>query len=113
MSVGTETEMVPLSEAPASPAPRSLSVHLRRLKNPAIAALFPLTVLVIWHFATYGRKYSLIPPPSEVAIELYDLAFGGIWDDAFSQTMHIYLLASLSRCMADSPWPARWRCRSA
>jgi NitT/TauT family transport system permease protein len=54
-------------------------------------------VLVFWHLATYGRKYSLIPPPNEVAIELYDLAVGGIYDDAFSQTLHIHLLASMSR----------------
>jgi NitT/TauT family transport system permease protein len=52
---------------------------------------------VFWHLATYGRKYSLIPPPNEVAIELYDLAVGGIYDDAFSQTLHIHLLASMGR----------------
>ena len=54
-------------------------------------------MLVIWHFSTYGRKYSLIPPPSDVAIELYDLAFGGIWDDAYSQTLLTHLVASVSR----------------
>ena len=98
MSAGAETGTAPsLNEAQLAPAPRTLPPVLQRLKNPAIAALFPLAVLVFWHFATYGRKYSLIPPPSEVAIELYDLAFGGIWDDAFSQTLHIHLLASLSR----------------
>lgn len=97
MSLTSETRTSTLSEAPASPAPRSLPLFLASLKNPAIAVLFPLTVLVFWHFATYGRKFSLIPPPSEVAIELYDLAFGGIWNDAFSQTMHIHLLASVSR----------------
>jgi NitT/TauT family transport system permease protein len=98
VSAHAETDVVtPMSEAPASPAPRSLLTYVGRLKNPAIASLFPLAVLAIWHFTTYGRKFSLIPPPSEVAIELYDLAFGGIWDDAFSQTMHIHLLASLAR----------------
>jgi NitT/TauT family transport system permease protein len=98
VSAGAETGTAPsLNEAQIAPAPRALPPVLQRLKNPAIAALFPLAVLVFWHFATYGRKYSLIPPPSEVAIELYDLAFGGIWDDAFSQTLHIHLLASLSR----------------
>jgi NitT/TauT family transport system permease protein len=71
--------------------------YLARLKNPAIAALFPVAVLVFWHFATYGRKYSLIPPPSDVAIELYDMSFGGIYDDAYSQTLLTHLLASLSR----------------
>jgi NitT/TauT family transport system permease protein len=98
VSAGTETEIVPaVSDAPSVSARRSLWPYLSRLKNPAIAALFPLAVLVFWHFATYGRKYSLIPPPSEVAIELYDLAFGGIWDDAYSQTLHVHLLASLAR----------------
>lgn len=97
MSLTAQTPTSTLSEAPATPAPRSLSSYFGSLKNPAIAVLFPLIVLVIWHFATYGRKFSLIPPPSEVAVELYDLAFGGIWDDAFSQTMHIHLLASVSR----------------
>jgi len=91
------TTVRPLSEPLADPAARSLASRLRRLKNPAIAALFPLIVLVFWHFATYGRKFSLIPPPSEVAVELYDLALGGIYDDAFSQTLHIHLLASVSR----------------
>jgi NitT/TauT family transport system permease protein len=98
VSAGAETGTAPvLNEAQSVPAPRTRPPFLQRLKNPVIAALFPLTVLVFWHFATYGRKYSLIPPPSEVAIELYDLAFGGIWDDAFSQTLHIHLLASLAR----------------
>jgi len=97
VSLTAQTPTSTLSEAPATPAPRSLSRYFASLKNPAIAVLFPLIVLVIWHFATYGKKFSLIPPPSEVAIELYDLAVGGIWDDAFSQTMHIHLLASVSR----------------
>jgi NitT/TauT family transport system permease protein len=100
MSAGAETGAAPspsLSAAEVTPAPRALPPFLRRLKNPAIASLFPLAVVVFWHFATYGRKFSLIPPPSEVAIELYDLAFGGVWDDAFSQTLLTHLLASLSR----------------
>jgi NitT/TauT family transport system permease protein len=86
-----------ITEARASPAQRPRLAQLGRLKNPALAALFPVAVLVFWHFATYGRKYSLIPPPSDVAIELYDMAFGGIYDDAYSQTLLTHLLASLSR----------------
>ena len=98
MSAVIETPIAaPVSDAPSISARRSLSPYLARLKNPAIAALFPLAMLVIWHFSTYGRKYSLIPPPSDVAIELYDLAFGGIWDDAYSQTLLTHLFASVSR----------------
>jgi NitT/TauT family transport system permease protein len=70
---------------------------LRRIRDPALAIIFPALVLVFWHLSTFGRKYSLIPPPTEVARSLYDLAFGGIYDDAYSRTLHVHLLASLSR----------------
>ena len=97
MTAADSTSVSQPAAAPAVAALRPAAPFWMRLKNPAIAALFPVAVLVVWHFSTYGRKYSLIPPPSEVAIELYDLCFGGVWDDAYSQTMHIHLLASLAR----------------
>jgi NitT/TauT family transport system permease protein len=82
--------------APQS-APRPQPSLWHRVRGPAIALVFPLGVVVAWHFSTFGRKYSLIPPPNEVALALYDLAFGGIYDDAFSATLHVHLLASVSR----------------
>ena len=86
-----------MTAAPAvAPAPQSVSLF-SRLRNPLLAVLFPGAVLVIWHFATYGQKFTLIPPPSDVAVALWDLAFGGVNDDAYSRTLHIHLLASLSR----------------
>jgi NitT/TauT family transport system permease protein len=98
VSAGTEAEIAPaVSDAPSVAARRSGALPLARLQNPAVAALFPVAVLLIWHFATSGRKFSLIPPPRDVAIELYDLAFGGIYDDAYSQTLLTHLVASLSR----------------
>ena len=88
-------DITPLPAAPAAkPAPLAPA---HRLRAALLTFAFPISVLVFWHLATYGRKYSLIPPPNEVAIELYDLAVGGIYDDAFSQTLHIHLLASMSR----------------
>jgi len=98
LSVTLETTpTASLAAAPdLTPAPRTSSLFAR-LRTPLLAAVFPAAVLVIWHFATYGQKYSLIPPPSEVALALWDLAFGGINDDAYSKTLHIHLLASLSR----------------
>jgi NitT/TauT family transport system permease protein len=87
-----------LAALPATePAPPQRASLLGRLRDPLLAVIFPALVLIAWHFATYGRKYSLIPPPIEVARALYDLAFGGINDDAYSRTLHIHLLASLSR----------------
>jgi len=61
----------------------------------AIAA--PMLVLVLWHFGTVGRAYSLIPPPVEVAKQWWDLAFGGLYDDLYSQTLLTHTLASVSR----------------
>jgi NitT/TauT family transport system permease protein len=87
----------PVNAAPSEAAPAALSSLFWRLRNPLLAVIFPGAVLIVWHFATYGRKYSLIPPPSDVALALWDLAFGGINDDAYSKTLHIHLLASLSR----------------
>src|SRR3978361_76721 len=68
-----------------------------RLRPVVLALAFPLAMLAFWHFATVGRPGSLIPPPYEVWQELQDLAFGGINDDAYSKTLHIHLLASVSR----------------
>lgn len=65
--------------------------------SPVWAAAVPLLVLLLWWAATYNRVGGLIPPPSEVALELWDLAFGGIYDDAFSNTLLTHFVASLSR----------------
>jgi NitT/TauT family transport system permease protein len=97
VSVTADIDTPALKAAAAHPSRLRSGSIVDRLRNSAIALVFPAAVLVIWHFATYGRKYSLIPPPSEVAIELYDLAFGGIYDDAFSGTLLTHLLASVSR----------------
>jgi NitT/TauT family transport system permease protein len=96
--VSASTDITPtLAVAPGKAVQQEPKSLLGRLRNPAIALIFPLVVLALWHFATYGRKFSLVPPPSEVAKELYDLAFGGIYDDAYSHTLQIHLLASMSR----------------
>ena len=68
-----------------------------RLRPLLLAVTFPAVLLAIWHFATAGRPASLIPPPYDVWLELRDLAFGGINDDAYSGTLYVHLLASVSR----------------
>lgn len=84
--------------APMAPSRGSTtSGMLRSLRAWLVAAAFPAAVLLVWHFATHGQKQGLIPPPSEVAVMLWDLAFGGIHDDAFSATLDVHVLASFSR----------------
>ena len=91
-------DITPVTAAPAeTPARAPAAPAWLRLRGALLTLAFPLGILVIWHLATFGRKFSLVPPPSDVALELYDLAFGGIYDDAYSKTLHIHLLASMSR----------------
>lgn len=68
-----------------------------RLRTVALAISFPIVLVLAWHFATHDRPHTLIPPPSEVWLALRDLAVGGINDDAFSETLHLHLLASVQR----------------
>ncbi|MBV9563272.1 MAG: ABC transporter permease, partial [Bradyrhizobium sp.] len=62
-----------------------------------LAIAFPLALLAFWHLATANRPASLIPPPYDVWQELWDLAVGGINDDAYSGTLLTHLVASISR----------------
>ena len=99
--MSTAADTTPAPTVAAAPAAISLSragaSALHRARAYLVPLTFPLGVLAIWHVMTYGRKYSLIPPPNEVALAMYDLAVGGINDDAFSQTLHVHLIASMSR----------------
>jgi len=68
-----------------------------RLKPVLLAMIVPLLLLAFWQYATTNGMTMLIPPPADVAEYMVDFAVGGIWDDAFSATLHIHLLASMSR----------------
>ena len=56
-----------------------------------------VVALVGWWVSTRGAGYRLIPAPGEVGVALWDLAFGGINDDAFSGMLLTHLVASASR----------------
>lgn len=62
-----------------------------------LAIIVPLLLLGLWWIATTNRPDGLIPPPPVVAVQLWDLAFGGIYDDAFSGMLLTDLLATMSR----------------
>ena len=62
-----------------------------------LATALPAICLVLWQVAVSGRQYSLIPPPTEVALQWWDMVFGGVWDDAYSGTMWAHAWASLMR----------------
>jgi len=68
-----------------------------RLKAVLLALMVPLALLLGWHLAVKAGMTRLIPSPADVAEYMVDFAVGGIWDDAFSATLHIHLFASMTR----------------
>jgi NitT/TauT family transport system permease protein len=94
MSVAADRTQTP--QAAIAPR-RQTAFEVARLKQPALALLLPLLLLILWHLATAGKAYSLIPPPSQVGLAFYDLAFGGIRNDFFSGTLLTHVIASVSR----------------
>ncbi len=74
--------------------PRRNSTRWRSL---ALSLVAPILFLIFWQVATTIGNTRLIPPPTVVAVMMYDFAFGGIWDDAFSRTLAVNLLSSAAR----------------
>ena len=56
---------------------------------------FPSAVL--WHYLVVITGTRLVPKPYQVGVMMWDFAFGGIYDDAFSGTILTHLLASMQR----------------
>ncbi|WP_237214100.1 ABC transporter permease [Falsiroseomonas oryziterrae] len=82
----------------AAPAAGTGGAKLLARARPALLALIvPALLLLFWHLAVKAGMTRLIPSPAEVAEYMVDFAVGGIWDDAFSATLHLHLLASMQR----------------
>ncbi len=70
---------------------------MQGLRAFGTALVVPLLLLLGWHLAVQAGMSRLIPSPAAVAEYMVDFAWGGIWDDAFSRTLHLHLLASAQR----------------
>lgn len=92
---------LPAAPPAAATAGRPGLLRARRLalraQSVLLALVVPALLFAFWQFATANRWTRLIPTPYEVAEYMWDFAFGGIYDDAFSATLHVHLLASMSR----------------
>ena len=71
-----------------------LRLKLKRWLTPLVV---PLLLLLGWDLAVRFTGTRLIPPPRDVAIMLWDFSFGGVYDDAFSKTIHIHFWKSVQR----------------
>jgi NitT/TauT family transport system permease protein len=77
-------------------APRQAAARFA-VSRKLLGLLVPLLLLALWWWATAKRPDGLIPPPPVVAVQLWDLAFGGIYDDAFSGMLLTDLIATVTR----------------
>ncbi len=79
-----------------APAAAPLGFDARLLAVLKTIAL-PILLVIAWHIAVKATGTRLIPLPKDVGIMLWDFAFGGVYDDAYSKTMLIHLWASVKR----------------
>ncbi len=68
-----------------------------RAQGILLAIAFPVALVVLWHLLVVMSGTRLVPTPYRVGVMMYDFAFGGVYDDAFSGTIVIHLLASMQR----------------
>ena len=68
-----------------------------RVQSVLLAAAFPVALVVLWHTLVVITGTQLVPKPYQVGIMMWDFAFGGIYNDAFSGTILTHLLASMQR----------------
>ena len=96
-----------MSSSPPSFTPATSPVALAMPPQPSAArvwmttwlvpAVLPLLLLLAWDVAVRATGTMLVPSPQEVGLMLWDFAFGGIYDDAFSATLPTHWLQSMSR----------------
>ena len=76
---------------------RAVTPHLQRL---LISGVLPVILVAGWHAGVRITGTRLIPVPWDVALMLYDFAFGGIYDDTYSKSLLIHLWKSVTRVYA-------------
>ena len=92
-----QTEKTGVAETRPSAHHRRWNAWVAQAKSLGLALIVPGLLLLLWHVATTQNWTMLIPTPAQTAEYMVDFAVGGIYDDAFSATLHIHLLASLER----------------
>lgn len=86
-----------VAETIVSVAPALPSKTMLRLRKFALALIVPVCLLLMWEIMVRWTGTRLIPSPGAVAIMMWDFAFGGIYDDAFSASLPIHLWVSVQR----------------
>jgi NitT/TauT family transport system permease protein len=99
-AAGAATVPVSPSDVPSAAvndAARPRRVLPERTQAILLGIAFPIALVILWHELVVLTGTPLIPTPHQVALMMYDFAFGGIHDDAFSGTILTHLAASMAR----------------
>ncbi|RJF97054.1 ABC transporter permease [Noviherbaspirillum cavernae] len=68
-----------------------------RIKRWLTPIVVPLLLLAGWDAGVRMSGTQLIPLPKDIGLMLYDFAFGGVYDDTFSETLLLHLWKSMMR----------------
>ena len=69
----------------------------RRLRAIGLALIVPVCLLLFWDAMVRWTGTRLVPSPWGVAVMMWDFAFGGIYDDAYSASLPIHFWKSVQR----------------
>jgi NitT/TauT family transport system permease protein len=92
--VGADADAIATVAAVAPSQARKLGPGLRTI---ALGLVVPLVLLLFWHVMVKWTGTRLVPTPSGVAVMMWDFAFGGIYDDAYSASLPIHFWKSVQR----------------
>jgi NitT/TauT family transport system permease protein len=70
---------------------------MQRARAVVLALIVPVCLRVIWDVMVRWTGTRLVPSPYGVAVMMWDFAFGGIYDDAYSASLPIHFWKSVQR----------------
>ncbi len=97
MTVAEPSNGPAAAQEAAGAKPAAMYGWRQRLRAIALAMIVPLCLLLFWDFMVRWTGTRLIPLPGDVAIMMWDFAFGGIYNDAYSASLPIHFWKSVQR----------------
>lgn len=85
------------SDTSAQAAQMLSSGSRQKIRKIALGAIVPVCLILLWELGVRWTGTRLIPPPYQVAVMMWDFAFGGIYDDAFSASLPTHFWVSVQR----------------
>jgi NitT/TauT family transport system permease protein len=85
------------SDTSAQAAQMWSSGSRQKIRKVALGAIVPVCLILLWELGVRWTGTRLIPPPYQVAVMMWDFAFGGIYDDAFSASLPTHFWVSVQR----------------